>query len=171
MQDDVTDGVHAMVTQGVADPHRIAIVGGSYGGYAALAGAAFTPDLFSCAASINGVADLPAMMRSVVPVFGGVISTSMSDWKAHVGAPNDPNLDAKSPINSVKSIKIPILIAYGTGDGVVPTEQSLRMAHALEASGKKVTLVKLPGEDHWLSRTETRVQALKTLDGFLKECL
>ncbi len=171
MQDDVTDGVHAMIAQGIADPHRIAIVGASYGGYVALAGAAFTPELYSCAASINGVADLPAMMRSVVPVFGGVVSTSMSAWKAHVGAPNDPNLATKSPINSVKAIKVPVLIAYGTGDGIVPTEQSLRMAHALEVAGKKVTLVKLQGEDHWLSRTETRVHVLQNLESFLKGCL
>ncbi len=171
MQDDVTDGVHAMISQGIADPHRIAIVGASYGGYVALAGAAFTPDLYSCAASINGVSDLPAMMRSVVPVFGGVVSTSMSEWKAHVGAPNDPNLASKSPINSVDTIEVPILLAYGTGDGIVPTEQSLRMAHALEVAGKKVTLVKLQGEDHWLSRTDTRVDVLRKLESFLKGCL
>jgi dipeptidyl aminopeptidase/acylaminoacyl peptidase len=171
MQDDLTDGVRAMIAQGIADPHRIAIVGGSYGGYAALAGAAFTPDLYACAASINGVADLPAMMRSVVPVFGGVISASMSEWKARIGGPHDPNLEAKSPINSVPSIKIPVLLAYGAGDGVVPIEQSQRMANALTAAGKKVTLVKLDGEDHWLSNSSTRITVLKELERFLGSCL
>jgi len=68
MQDDVTDGVRAMIDQGVADPHRVCIVGASYGGYAALAGAAFTPDLYSCAVSISGVTDLPALMRESVPI-------------------------------------------------------------------------------------------------------
>jgi dipeptidyl aminopeptidase/acylaminoacyl peptidase len=168
MQDDVTDGVHSMIEQGIADPHRICIVGASYGGYAALAGAAFTPGLYACAVSINGVTDLPALMREEVPIYSGTLSTSLSVWKARIGAPNDPNLSSRSPINAVKSITTPILIVYGTGDGVVPTEQSERMARALSAAGKPVALVTLPGEDHWLSRTDTRVQVLRELDSFLK---
>jgi dipeptidyl aminopeptidase/acylaminoacyl peptidase len=171
MQDDVTDGVRAMIEQGIADPHRICIVGASYGGYAALAGAAFTPDLYSCAVSISGVSDLPALMREEVPIYDGTISASMSDWKAHIGGPNDSNLAAKSPINSVKAIKIPILIVYGTGDSVVPNAQSEKMARALKSAGKSVSVAILQGEDHWLSRTETRVQVLKELDAFLGEHL
>jgi dipeptidyl aminopeptidase/acylaminoacyl peptidase len=171
MQDDVTDGVRAMIEQGIADPHRVCIVGASYGGYAALAGAAFTPDLYSCAVSISGVADLPALMRETVPIYGGALSTTLSIWKARIGAPNDSNLSAKSPINAVNSIKIPVLIVYGTGDGVVPNEQSERMARALKAAGKDVTVAVLTGEDHWLSRTETRVQVLKELDAFLGKSL
>jgi dipeptidyl aminopeptidase/acylaminoacyl peptidase len=167
MQDDVTDGVRAMIEQGVADPHRICIVGASYGGYAALAGAAFTPDLYSCAVSISGVSDLPALMRETVPIYGGTLSTSLSIWKARIGAPNDSNLAAKSPINAVKAIKAPVLIIYGTGDGVVPNEQSERMARALKAAGKNVSVAVLQGEDHWLSRTEARVGVLKELDSFL----
>lgn len=171
MQDDVTDGVHALIDRGVADAHRICIVGASYGGYAALAGAAFTPDLYSCAVSISGVTDLPALMRESVPIYRGTLSTSLSDWKAHIGAPNDPTLAAKSPINSIKSIKIPVLIVYGTGDGVVPNEQSERMARGLRNAGKSVTVSVLQGEDHWLSRTETRVQVLKELEAFLGQHL
>jgi dipeptidyl aminopeptidase/acylaminoacyl peptidase len=167
MQDDVTDGVRAMIEQGVADSHRVCIVGASYGGYAALAGAAFTPDLYSCAVSISGVTDLPALMRETVPIYGGTLSTTLSIWKARIGAPNDSNLAAKSPINAVKSIKVPVLIIYGTGDGVVPNEQSERMARALKAGGKNVSVAVLAGEDHWLSRTEARVQVLKELEAFL----
>jgi dipeptidyl aminopeptidase/acylaminoacyl peptidase len=171
MQDDITDGVRAMIDQGIADAHRICIVGASYGGYAALAGAAFTPDLYSCAVSISGVSDLPALMRESVPIYGGALSTSLSDWKMRIGAPNDSALTTKSPINSVKTIKIPVLIVYGTGDGVVPNEQSERMARALKSAGKSVTVSVLQGEDHWLSRTETRLQVLKDLDAFLGEHL
>ena len=167
MQDDVTDGVRAMIERGIADAHRICIVGASYGGYAALDGAAFTPDVYSCAVSISGVTDLPALMRESVPIYGGTLSTSLSDWKAHIGAPNDSSLAAKSPINSVKAIKIPVLIVYGTGDAIVPNEQSERMVRALKSAGKSVTVSILQGEDHWLSRTETRVQVLKDLDAFL----
>ena len=167
MQDDVTDGVRAMIEQGVADPRRVCIVGASYGGYAALMGAAFTPDLYSCAVSISGVTDLPALMRETVPIYGGTLSTTLSIWKARIGAPNDSNLAAKSPINAVQSIKVPILIIYGTGDGVVPNEQSERMARVLKAAGKNVTVAVLAGEDHWLSRTDARVQVLKELEAFL----
>lgn len=167
MQDDVTDGVNAMIEQGIADPHRICIVGASYGGYAALAGAAFTPELYSCAVSISGVSDLPALMREEVPLYEGTISNSMSDWKAHIGGPNGSNLAAKSPINSVKAIKIPILIVYGTGDSIVPNAQSEKMVLALKSAGKSVSVAILAGEDHWLSRTETRVQVLRELEAFL----
>lgn len=174
MQDDVTDGVRAMIDEGVADSHRICIVGISYGGYAALAGAAFTPDLYVCAASISGVSDLPALMRERVPWWGGlegVQSTALSEWKLRIGELNDPNLASKSPINSVNSIKAPILIIYGTGDGIVPNAQSEQMAHALKAAGKNVVVATLPGEDHWLSRTDTRTQMLTELDRFLREHL
>ncbi len=106
-------------------------------------------------------------MREEVPLYEGTISNSLSDWKAHIGGPNDSNLAAKSPINSVKAIKIPILIIYGTGDSVVPNAQSEKMALALRSAGKSVSVAVLAGEDHWLSRTETRVQVLKELDAFL----
>jgi dipeptidyl aminopeptidase/acylaminoacyl peptidase len=167
MQDDVTDGVRFLIEQGIADPHRICIVGASYGGYAALAGAAFTPELYSCAVSISGVSDLPALLREEVPIYEGTISNSMSEWKMRIGGPNDSNLAAKSPINSVKAIKVPILIVYGTADSVVPNAQSEKMVAALKAAGKSVSVAILAGEDHWLSRTETRVQVLKELDAFL----
>jgi dipeptidyl aminopeptidase/acylaminoacyl peptidase len=172
MQDDVTDGVQAMIAQGLADPHRVAIVGGSYGGYAALAGAAFTPQLYACAASINGVSDLPALMRETVPAGVGfgfrVYSTSQSEWKERIGGPMDSRaLAAKSPINAIAAIRAPILILYGTGDAIVPNEQSERMAQALGAAGKHVKVVTLAGEDHWLSRSETRIQVLRELDSFL----
>jgi dipeptidyl aminopeptidase/acylaminoacyl peptidase len=169
MQDDVTDGVRAMIDQHIADPQRVCIVGASYGGYAALAGAAFTPELYACAVSISGVSDIPALLRETLPVFGGWSSTGLSDAKERIGAPNDPKLAARSPINSVKTIRAPILLMYGTGDGVVPTAQSQKMASALSTAGKSVRVVTLQGEDHWLSRTETRTQVLRELDTFLGE--
>ncbi len=176
MQDDVTDGVQAMIAQGIADPHHVCIVGMSYGGFAALAGAAFTPTLYSCAVSVNGVSDLPTLLASQNPLEGRsrylrVVSSADSYWREHIGAPGDRKLVTRSPINSVAAITIPVMIAYGTGDGVVPNEQSLRMADAMTKAGKAVTLVKLPDEDHWLSRAETRTQLLKELESFLKQHL
>jgi dipeptidyl aminopeptidase/acylaminoacyl peptidase len=168
MQDDVTDGVKAMIDQGIADARHVCIVGASYGGYAALAGAAFTPSLYSCAVSINGVSDLPAYMRSSVPLYGVYASTAEQYWKARIGTRNEARLGAVSPINSVKNINIPILIIYSSGDGVVPNEQSERMIQALRSTGKTVEVDTLKGEDHWLSKTQTRTQVLHTLDAFLK---
>jgi dipeptidyl aminopeptidase/acylaminoacyl peptidase len=176
MQDDVTDGVQAMIAQGIADPHHIAIVGASYGGYAALAGAAFTPTIYSCAVSVNGVSNLRTFVDENTPQpglrNGGVvrfISASQAWFTERVGAVTDPALETRSPINSVAEIRIPILIAYSTGDGVVANEQSERMAEALSKAGKPVTVVTLPQEDHWLSRSETRVQLLKALESFLHD--
>jgi dipeptidyl aminopeptidase/acylaminoacyl peptidase len=175
MQDDVTDGVQAMIERGIADPRRVCIAGISYGGYAALAGAAFTPKLYACAASVNGISDLRALLEETVPMgvpgMYRVVSASMSTWKERIGSPSDSSLDKKSPINSIASIAAPVLIVYGNGDSVVPNVQSERMGQALSAAGKRVTVVKLTGEDHWLSRTETRVQMLKALESFLHESL
>lgn len=171
MQDDVSDGVKAMIDQGVADAHRICIVGASYGGYVALAGAAFTPKLYRCAVSINGVSDLPALMRSEVPLYDTITSTAESFWRARIGSPNESRLNSVSPINSVKSIEIPVLIIYGTGDGVVPNEQSQHMVSAMRSAGKTVAVDILKGEDHWLSQTDTRAQVLRSVDAFLKEHL
>lgn len=174
MQDDVTDGVQAMIQQGVADPRRICIVGISYGGYAALAGAAFTPQLYACAVSVSGVSDLRALLEEKVPSASpgySVISAAMSTWRARIGSPNDSALNNKSPINSIASITAPVLIVYGSGDSVVPNAQSERMARALQAAGKQVKVVKLPDEDHWLSRTATRVQMLEEIEHFLHDNL
>ena len=175
MQDDVSDGVRAMIDQGIADVHRVCIVGMSYGGYAALAGAAFTPDLYACAVSVNGISDLRALMHEVLPNAGfrrgRVISSAESVWKERIGEETDPKLGTRSPINSVAAITIPVMIAFGTGDGVVPIEQSRRMADALQKAGKAVTVVKLPDEDHWLSRADTRVQLLRELEDFLRQHL
>jgi dipeptidyl aminopeptidase/acylaminoacyl peptidase len=174
MQDDVTDGVRAMIEQGIADPHRVCIAGASYGGYAALAGAAFTPQLYACAISINGVSDLPALLNSKVPMYvprGRIYSTSLDQWQARIGKPGDSALEKKSPINAVAAISAPVLIVYGTSDGVVPNEQSERMAAALTRAGKSVKVVQLPAEDHWLSRNDTRIQMLSEVDAFLREHL
>jgi dipeptidyl aminopeptidase/acylaminoacyl peptidase len=174
MQDDVTDGVRAMVDQGIADPHHIAIVGLSYGGYAALAGAAFTPTLYSCAASVNGISDLRTLLSESVPTsdfaFGMRLITSSEDqFKERIGSVSDSTIRTKSPINSVDAIRIPVLVAYSAGDAVVPNEQSERMAEALGKAGKPVTVMKLPQEDHWMSRSETRVQLLHALESFLHD--
>jgi dipeptidyl aminopeptidase/acylaminoacyl peptidase len=101
----------------------------------------------------------------------GTSSTTLADWKAHIGDPGDPNLAAKSPVKFAQAFKAPVLIVYGTGDGVVPNEQSERMARALKSAQKTVSVATLAGEDHWLSRTETRTQVLNEVGTFLQQNL
>ncbi len=166
MQDDLTDGVLAMVQLGIADGHRVAIVGGSYGGYAALAGAAFTPDVYRCAISINGVSDLPEMLGSV-KVQNGAESDSLAYWLDNIGSPFNKTVIARSPARAADRIRIPILLMHGVDDTVVPIGQSESMARALADLGKPVEFIRLPGEDHWLSRTETRLRVLTEIEKFL----
>ena len=166
MQDDVTDGVKALIDQGVADAHRVAIVGASYGGYAALAGAAFTPDMYRCAVSVNGVSDLPAMF-GYVDDHAGAESDSIAYWREDIGSPFDPHVIEKSPARAAQHVTVPVLLIHSMQDSVVPIAQSELMYRALIDAGKTATLVKLPGEDHWLSRSDTRVRVLKELDAFL----
>ena len=170
MQNDVTDGVKALIDQGLVDPKRICIVGASYGGYAALAGAAFTPDLYACAVSVNGISDLPGMLGNAEKR-GGEESNALAYWTAHIGAAHDPAVIAASPFRVADRIKTPILLIHGENDTVVPIMQSQIMANALKESGKTHAFIRLEGEDHWLSRSDTRIRLLQELDVFLARYL
>jgi dipeptidyl aminopeptidase/acylaminoacyl peptidase len=171
MQDDVTDGVRALIDKGIADPKRVCIVGWSYGGYAALAGATFTPELYACAASIAGVSDLPDMVgfefRS-----GGRESNSLVYWRDHIGAPTDPQVIANSPARSAGTVRAAILLIHGVDDTVVPISQSQHMARALKTAGKSYELIELPGEDHWMmTSSSSRIRTLTELERFLGKYL
>lgn len=170
MQDDVTDGVKALIEQGIADPKRICIAGLSYGGYSALAGAAFTPDLYACAISINGVADLPQMLMYDRRQHGEE-SDSIAYWKEHIGPADDPNVIARSPARSPQTVQAPILLMHGVGDTVVPIQQSRTMADALKRQRKPHSFIELPGEDHWLSTGESRIRVLQEMETFLAKNL
>jgi dipeptidyl aminopeptidase/acylaminoacyl peptidase len=174
MQHDVTDGVAALVSAGIADAERICIVGASYGGYAALAGAAFTPELYRCAAAIAGVSDLRAMLQSTRNRMGG-FSATLSYWRLAMGVDEGresaERLRAASPIEHVANVRAPVLLIHGLDDTVVPIVQSRDMATALQDAGKTVELVELEGEDHWLSGAKTRLATLQALDAFLAKHL
>lgn len=166
MQDDLSDGVKSLIEQGVADARRVGIVGLSYGGYAALAGVAFTPDLYACAVSVNGVSNLPEL-GAYGEEHWGAESSQVGYWRDAIGSPLDPRVAANSPVNAVSRINSPVMLMYSSEDTVVPPSQSRGMARALQRSGKSVALVTLGGDDHWLSRSATRIRMLKELDGFL----
>lgn len=170
MQNDVTDGVQALIKEGLADAHRVCIVGGSYGGYAALAGAAFTPDLYACAASINGVTDLPHFYGYIVERSGDSTDAT-AEWLDDVGPPTDPNVIGNSPARAAQHIQAPILLVHSTDDSVVTIKQSEEMAAALKRANKSYRFEKLVGNDHWLSRGETRIKLLQLLQDFLQQYL
>jgi len=170
MQTDLSDGVRDLVAKGIVDPKRVCIVGASYGGYAALAGAAFDPGVYRCAASDAGISDLHEMLDYMQREAGRSDNLNIRFWDRFLGVADtdDAALDAISPIKHVDNITIPILLIHGTNDTVVPRAQSEDMADALKKAGKPVEYVELEGEDHWLSRSETRFRMLSATVKFLE---
>ncbi|GMW05502.1 MAG: S9 family peptidase [Gammaproteobacteria bacterium] len=164
MQDDVTDGTRWLIDSKIADPARICIVGGSYGGYAALMGVVREPQLYRCAVSINGVTDLPDLLNHRAKFVGGRNATTRrigEIWR------DSEKLERNSPARRAADIRVPVLILHGTDDRVVPVEQSRKMRDALENASKTYRYVELQDEEHWLTHRETRLQYFQELDAFL----
>lgn len=168
MQDDVSDGVRAMVEAGYADPQRVCILGGSYGGYSALAGGAYSPDLYRCVISVNGVSDLPEMLSSEKREHGSK-HWVVSYWHEVIGDSKTEaeKLRAISPVNYASEFQAPVLLIHGKDDTVVPIKQSKLMYKALKKFDKPVEFSILKGEDHWLSNSATRLQMLTEIESFL----
>ena len=171
MQTDLSDGVRHLAKQGIIDPKRVCIVGASYGGYAALAGATLDKGVYRCAASVAGPADLRRMLIDSNRRFESSQNSTMRYWLRFMGAEGlkDPDLAAISPAKLAGNVEIPILLIHGKDDTVVPYVQSTLMADALKKAGKPVELVTLPSEDHWLSRGATRLQMLTSVVDFLEK--
>lgn len=173
MQNDITDGAQHLISSGIADADRICIAGISYGGYAALAGAALTPDLYKCAISIAGLSDLPEFLSSERQD-AGRRSDSYAYWREVIGDPGDDRdqLIAVSPRRLVDRITIPILLIHGEKDDITLASQSERMRDALQRAGKPVRYVEIEGNvyhpwDGWWTHHQRRM--LEEMDGFLGE--
>ena len=171
MQTDLSDGVRDLAAQGIVDPKRVCIVGASYGGYAALAGATLDPGVYRCAVDVSGPAELGKFIAWGKARAGDEGVAGQRYWMRYmgVGALNDPHLAAISPVDQADKAAIPILIIHGKDDTVVPFEQSQLMADALARAGKPYQLVVLNHEDHWLSRSDTRLQMLQATMDFLQK--
>jgi dipeptidyl aminopeptidase/acylaminoacyl peptidase len=170
MQTDLSDGVRFLAKEGIADPARVCIVGASYGGYAALAGAALDTGVYRCAVSVAGISDIRRMLNWINQRHGNPENRTQRFWDRFMGisGPNDPVAEAISPIRHVDAITVPVLLIHGKDDTVVPFEQSQVIYDALKGAKKDVQLVTLKHEDHWLSRGETRLQMLETSVAFLR---
>lgn len=170
MQHDVEDGVDALVRAGIADGRRVCIVGASYGGYAALAGATLTPDRYQCAVAIAGVSDV-LLMLSETERYTGRDSMSSDWWRLSIGdrrADRD-HLFSISPANRASDVRAPILLMHGADDTVVPLAQSRLMARRLAEAGREHQLIVMEGDDHWLSTAPTRTRMLRELEVFLAQ--
>ncbi len=168
MQTDLSDGVKALAAAGIIDPGRVAIVGGSYGGYAAMAGPTLDPGHYRCAVAVAGVSDLRRMLTWSANRYGEKSETTRYWTRFMGGGCNDPALDEISPLRHAARADAPILLIHGKDDTVVPYEQSALFAEALKRAGKSVDLVTLKGEDHDLARGETRLRMLEATLAFLQ---
>ena len=164
MQDDVTDGVKWLIDQGIADPGRICIAGGSYGGYAAMMGAVKTPELFRCAVAINGVHNLPAMIGHDKQYIGG------TSWTKSIGLDGEGST-VISPYHRADEIKIPILIVHADDDARVPVTQARQMASRLESRNKDVIFLQLEDGGHSLDTENARLKTLRAMEAFFAEHL
>jgi dipeptidyl aminopeptidase/acylaminoacyl peptidase len=160
MQDDLNDAVSHLAAHGMVDAKRVCIVGGSYGGYAALRGAQRDGDKFRCAISYAGVSDLPRIVRYDGRFLYG------REYKSHLKK-QAPDLTAVSPLRFPEQFSTPVLLMHGKLDLTVPVEQSREMADRLKAASKAHRYVEQPLGDHHFSRKEDRLQFLQEVDAFL----
>lgn len=165
MQDDIEDGARKLIADGIADPDAIGIVGGSYGGYAALMGVVKTPDFYRCAISVNGVSNVYDLVKDRRAFW-----LSYNAIDEQIGNDN-ATLRAISPVNFADKIKAPVLLVHGTDDRQVEIKHSYQMRDALKKAKKDVTFVELPSEDHYLLNEKNRIDTFKAMDTFLDKCL
>ncbi len=169
MLTDLIDGVQWAVAQGYTDPDRVAIYGFSFGGYAALCGAAFTPDVFSCAVDLMGMSNLLTFLESIPPYW----ESYRNILHERIGHPVEDRelLRARSPLFYADQIKIPMLIGQGANDPRVSRNESEQIVEALEQSGVRCEYLLFEDEGHGLARPENRLTFYTAAERFLAECL
>lgn len=156
MHDDLIDAVQWAIAQGIADPDKICISGGSYGGYAALVGLTMTPDVFACGVSIVGPSNLVTLLESIPPYW----TPQIEFFATRVGDHRTPEgrefLLERSPITYVDRIKKPLLIGQGANDPRVKQSESDQIVAAMQEAGIPVTYVLYPDEGHGFARPQNR---------------
>jgi dipeptidyl aminopeptidase/acylaminoacyl peptidase len=165
MQNDITDGVNWLIKQGIADPKRVAIYGGSYGGYATLAGVAFTPDLYAAAVDYVGVANLFTFMKTIPPYWKPFLDM----FYEMVGDPvkDKAMMEAASPVMHADKIKTPLFVAQGAHDPRVNKDESDQMVAALKKRGVDVEYMVKDNEGHGFHNEENRFDFYEAMEKFL----
>jgi dienelactone hydrolase len=167
MQDDLTWGVKFVVAQGIADPKRVGILGGSYGGYATLAGVAFTPDLYAAAVDIVGPSNLITLLDSIPPYWESIRTM----FYKRMGDPSTPQgkalLMEESPLSSADKIKTPLLVAQGANDPRVNRREAEQIVIALRDRGFPVEYILAPDEGHGFARPINNLALFMASEKFL----
>lgn len=169
MQDDITDGVNWLIEKGIADPARIAIYGGSYGGYATLCGVTFTPDLYACAVDYVGVSNLFTFLKTIPPYWRPMLEMMYEQ----IGHPEQDReqLAATSPALHADRIRVPLLIAQGSNDPRVNKAESDQMVAALRQRGLPVEYLVKENEGHGFANQENRFDFYRAMEAFLAKYL
>lgn len=171
MQDDITYGARYLAAEGIADPKRIGILGGSYGGYAALAGVAFTPDVYAAAVSIVGPSNLITLLSSIPPYW----EAGRKMFHERMGDPSTPEgraqLERQSPLNSANKIKTPLLVIQGANDPRVKKAESDQIVVALRERGFPVEYIVAPDEGHGFTRPVNNMAMWATAEKFMAKHL
>lgn len=171
MHDDLVDAVKWAVDQRIADPDKVAIMGGSYGGYATLVGLTFTPTTFACGVDIVGPSNLLTLLESIPPYWKPLLDT----FASRVGDPRTEEgkalLESRSPLNRVDAIERPLLIGQGANDPRVKQAESDRIVAAMQKKDIPVTYVLFPDEGHGFARPPNRIAFFAVSEAFLSKCL
>jgi dipeptidyl aminopeptidase/acylaminoacyl peptidase len=169
MQNDITDGVQWLISQGIADSKRVGIYGGSYGGYATLAGVTFTPDLYAAAVDYVGVANLLTFMNTIPPYW----EAQRAQMYEMVGDPTKDLdlLKAASPVFHVDKIKTPLFVAQGARDPRVNKAESDQIVEALRKRGVTVDYMVKDNEGHGFQNVENRFEFYSAMEAFFAKHL
>lgn len=171
MQHDISDGVQYLIDAGIADPERVGIFGGSYGGYATLAGLAFTPELYAAGVSYVGISNLITWLQNLPPYWRPL--QGLLDVR--VGSLDEPQdrerLQQQSPLFYVEQIDAPLLVAQGANDPRVPQRESDQIVAALHAAGQPVEYLVAPDEGHGFAKENNRLAMTAALERFLADHL
>ena len=171
MHDDLVDAVKWAVGQGISDPDRVAILGGSYGGYATLVGITMTPDIFACGVDIFGPSNLVTLLETIPPYWQPIVdlfTNRVGDFRTAEGR---NFLLQRSPLTYVDNIQKPLLIGQGTNDPRVRQSESDQIVGALQEKEIPVTYVLYPDEGHGFARPENNLSFFAVAEVFLAQCL
>ncbi|HEY0413702.1 MAG TPA: S9 family peptidase [Allosphingosinicella sp.] len=171
MHDDLIDAVDWAVARGVTTPDKVAIMGGSYGGYATLAGLAFTPDKFACGVDIVGPSNLSTLLKTIPPYWEAIRAQFYKRMGDPTTAEGQALLHDRSPLFRADQIRRPLLIGQGANDPRVNIAESQQIVDALKAKNIPVTYVVFPDEGHGFARPQNNIAFNAVAENFLAKCL